>query len=42
MQSFRAIFKSEKILKEKLNKFNFDEEAKNDFLKGAKLLMKEL
>ena len=34
---FSSNFQAEKILKEKLNKFNFDEEAKNDFLKGAKI-----
>ena len=34
---FSSNFQDEKILKEKLNKFNFDEEAKNDFLKGAKI-----
>ena len=34
---FSRNFQAEKILKEKLNKFNFDEEAKNDFLKGAKI-----
>ena len=34
---FSSNFQTEKILKEKLNKFNFDEEAKNDFLKGAKI-----
>ena len=34
---FSSNFQAEKILKEKLNKFNFDEEAKNDFLKGAQI-----
>ena len=34
---FSRNFQTEKILKEELNKFNFDEEAKNDFLKGAKI-----
>jgi len=34
---FSSNFQTEKILKEKLNKFNFNEEAKNDFLKGAKI-----
>jgi len=34
---FSSNFKAEKILKEKFNKFNFDEEAKNDFLKGAQI-----
>ena len=34
---FSTNFQTEKILKEELNKFNFDEEAKNDFLKGAKI-----
>jgi len=34
---FSGNFQAEKILKEKLNKFNFDEEAKNDFLKGAQI-----
>ena len=34
---FSDNFQAEKILKEKLNKSHFDEEAKNDFLKGAKI-----
>ena len=34
---FSSNFQAEKILKEKFNKFNFDEEAKNDFLKGAQI-----
>ena len=34
---FSSNFQAEKILKEKFNKFNFDEEAKNDFLKGARI-----
>jgi len=34
---FSSNFKAEKILKEKFNEFNFDEEAKNDFLKGAQI-----
>ena len=34
---FSSNFEAEKILKDKLNKFNFDEEAKNDFLKGAQI-----
>ena len=34
---FSSNFQAEKILKEKLNKFNFDKEAKNDFLKGAQI-----
>ena len=34
---FSRNFQTEKILKEELNKFNFDEEAKNDFLKGAQI-----
>ena len=34
---FSSNFQAEKNLKEKLNKFNFDEEAKNDFLKGAQI-----
>jgi len=34
---FSSNFQTEKILKEKFNKFNFDEEAKNDFLKGAQI-----
>ena len=34
---FSSSFQAEKILKEKLNKFNFDEEAKSDFLKGAQI-----
>ena len=34
---FSSNFQAKKILKEKLNKFNFDEEAKNDFLKGAQI-----
>ena len=36
-EKFSSNFQAEKILKEKLNKFNFDEEAKNDFLKGAQI-----
>ena len=34
---FPSNFQTEKILKEKSNKFNFDEKTKNDFLKGAKI-----
>ena len=34
---FSSNFQAEKILKEKLNKFNFDEKTKNDFLKGAQI-----
>jgi predicted lipid-binding transport protein (Tim44 family) len=34
---FSSNFQAEKILKEKFNKFSFDEEAKNDFLKGAQI-----
>ena len=34
---FSSNFQAEKILKEKFNKFNFDEEEKNDFLKGAQI-----
>ena len=34
---FSNNFQTEEILKDKLNKFNFDEKAKNDFLKGAKI-----
>ena len=34
---FSSNFQAEKILKDKFNKFNFDEEAKNDFLKGAQI-----
>jgi len=34
---FSSNFEAEKILKEKFNKFNFDEEEKNDFLKGAQI-----
>ena len=36
-QKFSRNFQAEKILKEKLNTNNFDEEAKADFLKGAKI-----
>ena len=34
---FSSNFQAEKILKDELNKFNFDEEEKNNFLKGAKI-----
>ena len=34
---FSNNFQTEEILKNKLNKFNFDEKAKNDFLKGAQI-----
>jgi len=34
---FSTNFQTEKILKEELNKFDFDEKAKSDFLKGAKI-----
>ena len=34
---FSSNFQAEKILKEKFNKFHFDEEKKNDFLKGAQI-----
>ncbi len=34
---FSNNFQTEEILKDKLNKFNFGEKEKNDFLKGAKI-----
>jgi predicted lipid-binding transport protein (Tim44 family) len=34
---FSSNFQAEKILKEKLKQFNFDEKEKNDFLKGAQI-----
>jgi len=34
---FSQTFSTEKILKEKLNQINFDENAKENFLKGAKI-----
>ena len=34
---FSQTFSTEKILKEKLNQTNFDENAKENFLKGAKI-----
>ncbi len=35
--NFPANFSAEKVLKNKLEKINFDENAKEDFLKGAKI-----
>ena len=35
--NFSSNFQTEKTLKEKTNKFSFDEKAKDDFLKGAKI-----